>query len=52
MMMTTCASVIGRISRLCTLNNILVDSPTLMSLLSGLDYVNLMLGTSDFVCTV
>jgi type IV secretory pathway TrbD component len=42
--------VIGRISRFCTLNKILTDSPTLMSLLSGVNSVNLTLGVSEFVC--
>jgi hypothetical protein len=45
--------MIGRISRFCTLNNILVDSPTLMyisSLLLGVNSVNLTLGASEFVC--
>ena len=44
--------MIGRISRFCTLNNILVDSPTLMyisSLLLGVNSVNLTLGASEFV---
>jgi hypothetical protein len=50
MTMITCASVIGRVSRFCTLNKILVDSPTLMSTLSGVNSVNLRLGASDFVC--
>jgi hypothetical protein len=50
MTMITCPSVIGRISRFCTLNNILVDSPTLMSLLSGVNSVNLTLGASELVC--
>jgi hypothetical protein len=42
--------MIGRISRFCTLNNILVDSPTLISFLSGVNSVNLTLGTSELVC--
>ena len=50
MTMITCPSVIDRISRFCTLNNIRVDSPTLISLLSGVNSVNLTLGKSEFVC--
>jgi hypothetical protein len=35
MTMITCTSMIGSISRFCTLNNILVDSPALIPLLSS-----------------
>ncbi len=51
MTMITCPLMIGRISRSCTLNNILVDSPTLISLLLRVNSVNLTLGASEFVCS-
>src|ERR671936_2847053 len=49
MTMITCASMIGRTSRFCTLNKILADSPTLMSVLSGVNSVNLTLGMPGFL---
>jgi hypothetical protein len=43
--------MIGRISRFCTLNNILVDSPTLMYIFSsiGSKFCEFNVGASEFV---